>query len=155
MGELWDVEAVSFFSAIGSQMAVRSSALRGDRLLSPGRFMVSFLSEAGSTSAVVRLDGVGQLRNLEYIYIYIYILCITMQFVIDCMYVLVRARDAGMFSMTEDRTWPENYSNKRETKVDTLLLHLSRYCSLDLCREKLRNVYSQWNQNFSVSRLWL
>jgi hypothetical protein len=50
------------FQTIGSQMAVRLSALRVGRPLPPGRFLISFLLEA-DPRAIVRLEELCQLKN--------------------------------------------------------------------------------------------
>jgi hypothetical protein len=54
-----------FLYTIGSQMAVRLSALRADRPLPPGRFLV-LISVRGrvDTMVIVRLEGLDQLKNL-------------------------------------------------------------------------------------------
>jgi hypothetical protein len=46
-------------------MAVKFSALLSDRPLPPGRFLVVLISVRGSVDlrAIVRLEGIGQLKN--------------------------------------------------------------------------------------------
>jgi hypothetical protein len=53
------------FYTIGSQMAVKLSALRAGRPLAPGRFLV-LISIKGSVDpkAIVRVEELGQLKNL-------------------------------------------------------------------------------------------
>jgi hypothetical protein len=53
------------FQTFSSQMAMRLSALRTDRPLPPGRFLV-LISARGRVDprAIVRLEGLSQLRNL-------------------------------------------------------------------------------------------
>jgi hypothetical protein len=52
------------FYTVGSEMAVRLSALRAGRSLSPGRFLI-LISVRGivDSRAILRLEGVGQLKN--------------------------------------------------------------------------------------------
>jgi hypothetical protein len=51
------------FQTVGSQMAVKLSALRGGHPLPPGRFLV-LISVRGCvhSEAIVRLEGLGQLK---------------------------------------------------------------------------------------------
>jgi hypothetical protein len=52
------------FYTFGSKMAVRLSALRADRPLPPGRFLVLIsVQRLSQPQGIVRLEGLGQIKN--------------------------------------------------------------------------------------------